>query len=278
MNIHKIFNEGNSMCKDCGCSITDHAHDHHHHKHDHDGHHHHHDHSHEHQHAHETLKHNPQLNDPKTISVIKKILDKNDHEAAHNRAHFDKHQVLGINLMSSPGSGKTTLLEHLSGIADFKFGVVEGDLETNRDANRLIAKGIKAIQIQTGSACHLDAFMVHKGLHDLSLEDIDVCFVENVGNLVCPASYDVGTHLNIVLVSVPEGEDKIIKYPVMFRSADLILITKTDLLPYFEYDIEAEKREARKLKPNVDILEVSTKDEKSLQRVVDWINFKRKMR
>lgn len=278
MNIHKIFNEGNSMCKDCGCSITDHAHDHHHHKHDHDGHHHHHDHSHEHQHAHETLKHNPQLNDPKTISVIKKILDKNDHEAAHNRAHFDKHQVLGINLMSSPGSGKTTLLEHLSGIADFKFGVVEGDLETNRDANRLIAKGIKAIQIQTGSACHLDAFMVHKGLHDLSLEDIDVCFVENVGNLVCPASYDVGTHLNIVLVSVPEGEDKIIKYPVMFRSADLILITKTDLLPYFEYDIEAEKKEARKLKPNVDILEVSTKDEKSLQRVVDWINFKRKMR
>lgn len=278
MNIHKIFNEGNSMCKDCGCSITDHAHEHHHHKHDHDGHYHHHDHSHEHQHAHETLKHNPQLNDPKTISVIKKILDKNDHEATHNRAHFDKHQVLGINLMSSPGSGKTTLLEHLSGIADFKFGVVEGDLETNRDANRLIAKGIKAIQIQTGSACHLDAFMVHKGLHDLSLEDIDVCFVENVGNLVCPASYDVGTHLNIVLVSVPEGEDKIIKYPVMFRSADLILITKTDLLPYFEYDIEAEKREARKLKPNVDILEVSTKDEKSLQRVVDWINFKRKMR
>jgi hydrogenase nickel incorporation protein HypB len=260
------------MCKDCGCSITDHEHTHNHHHH-HDGHHHH-----KHQHAHETLNHNPQLNDPKTISVIKKILDKNDHEAAHNRAHFDKHHVLGINLMSSPGSGKTTLLEYLSGMADFKFGVVEGDLETNRDADRLIAKGIKAVQIQTGSACHLDAFMVHKGLHDMPLEDIDVCFVENVGNLVCPASYDVGTHLNIVLVSVPEGEDKIIKYPVMFRSADLILITKTDLLPYFEYDIEAEKKEARKLKPNVDILEVSTKDEKSLQRVVDWINFKRKMR
>ena len=267
------------MCKDCGCSITDHEHTHDHdHHHHHDGHHHHHDESHKHQHAHETLNHNPQLNDPKTISVIKKILDKNDHEAAHNRAHFDKHHVLGINLMSSPGSGKTTLLEHLSGMANFKFGVVEGDLETNRDADRLIAKGIKAVQIQTGSACHLDAFMVHKGLHDMPLEDIDVCFVENVGNLVCPASYDVGTHLNIVLVSVPEGEDKIIKYPVMFRSADLILITKTDLLPYFEYDIEAEKREARKLKPNVDILEVSTKDEKSLQRVVDWINFKRKMR
>ncbi len=265
------------MCQDCGCSITDH----HHHDHDH-SHSHEHGHSHgdsaSHQAAHENLHHNPQLNDSKTISVIKKILDKNDHEAAHNRAHFDNHKVLGINLMSSPGSGKTTLLEHISDIADFEFGVVEGDLETNRDADRLKAKDIKAVQIQTGSACHLDAFMVHKGLHDMPLTDLDVCFVENVGNLVCPASYDVGTHLNIVLVSVPEGEDKIAKYPVMFRCADLILITKTDLLPYFDYDVEKEKAEARKLKPNVDILEVSTKDEKSLQAVVDWINFKRKLR
>jgi len=266
------------MCQDCGCSITDH---HHHHDHDHS-----HDHSHGHSHgdsashqaAHENLHHNPQLNDSKTISVIKKILDKNDHEAAHNRAHFDNHKVMGINLMSSPGSGKTTLLEHMADIADFKYGVVEGDLETNRDADRLINKGIKAVQIQTGSACHLDAFMVHKGLHDMPLSDLDVCFVENVGNLVCPASYDVGTHLNIVLVSIPEGEDKIEKYPVMFRCADLILFTKVDLLPYFDYDIEKEKAMARKLKPNVDILEVSTKDEESLKAVVDWINFKRKMR
>ena len=256
------------MCLDCGCSITDH----HHHSHadDHN--------SQSHQSAHETLHHNPQLNDSKTISVIKKILDKNDHEASHNRAHFDSHKVLGINLMSSPGSGKTTLLEYMSDIADFKYGVVEGDLETSKDADRLKAKDIKAVQIQTGSACHLDAFMVHKGLHDMPLDDLDVCFVENVGNLVCPASYDVGTHLNIVLVSVPEGEDKIAKYPVMFRTADLILITKTDLLPYFDYDIEKEKIEARKLKPNVDILEVSTKDKNSLKAVVDWINFKRRMR
>ena len=232
------------MCKDCGCSITDH-----HHSNDHE---HSHEHSHTHSHnsashqaAHETLHHNPQLNDKKTISVIKKILDKNDHEAEHNRAHFDNHKVLGINLMSSPGSGKTTLLETIASMVDFKFGVVEGDLETSKDADRLKAKNIPAVQIQTGSACHLDAFMVHKGLHDMPLDDLDVCFVENVGNLVCPASYDVGTHLNIVLVSVPEGEDKIIKYPVMFRCADLILITKTDLLPYFEYDVEKEKKEAR---------------------------------
>ncbi len=265
------------MCKDCGCSITDH-----HHSNDHE---HSHEYSHTHSHnsashqaAHETLHHNPQLNDKKTISVIKKILDKNDHEAEHNRAHFDNHKVLGINLMSSPGSGKTTLLEKISDMVDFKFGVVEGDLETSKDADRLKAKNIPAVQIQTGSACHLDAFMVHKGLHDMPLDDLDVCFVENVGNLVCPASYDVGTHLNIVLVSVPEGEDKIIKYPVMFRCADLILITKTDLLPYFDYDVQKEKNDARKLNPGVDILEVSTKDQQSLQNVIDWINFKRRMR
>jgi hydrogenase nickel incorporation protein HypB len=251
------------MCKDCGCSITDH------------------DHSHDHHHHDEKIANvhsNPQLNDKKTVDVIKKILDKNDHEAAHNRAHFDKNGVLAINLMSSPGSGKTTLLEKMADLAGFKYGVVEGDLETSRDADRLKVKDIPAYQIQTGSACHLDAFMVHKGLHAMPLEDIDVCFVENVGNLVCPASYDVGTHLNIVLVSVPEGNDKIAKYPVMFRSADLVLITKTDLLPYFDYDIESEKKEARKLKPNVDILEVNIHDVESLKRVINWIEFKRQMR
>jgi hydrogenase nickel incorporation protein HypB len=252
------------MCADCGCSITDSSIA--------GGH------SHEHQSAHAHLHDNPQLNDKKTIDVITKILDKNDHEAEHNRAHFNKNNVLSINLMSSPGSGKTTLIEHLVDVADFKFGVVEGDLETSRDADRLKAKGIDAHQIQTGSACHLDAFMVHKALHHMDLEKIDVCFVENVGNLVCPASYDVGSHLNIVLVSVPEGEDKIAKYPVMFRKADLILFTKTDLLPYFEYDIEKEKEAARKLKPNVDILEVSTKDEESMKKVAAWIKFKMEMR
>jgi len=258
------------MCKDCGCSITDHVHTHEH-EHTHGG-------SQTHQAAHETLHHNPQLNDKKTISVITKILDKNNQEAAHNRAHFDKHNVLSINLMSSPGSGKTTLLEHMADLANFKFGVIEGDLETNRDADRIKSKGIPAYQIQTGSACHLDAFMVHKGLHEMPMDDIDVCFIENVGNLVCPASYDVGSHLNIVLVSIPEGSDKIEKYPVMFRQADLVLITKTDLLEYFDYDLEHEKAEARKIKPGVDILEVNIKDKESIQRVIDWIEFKRGMR
>lgn len=259
------------MCKDCGCSITGHTHDHHHHhEHDHD--------SHEHHHAHETLHHNPQLNDPKTISVITKILDKNDREAQHNREHFESHGVLAINLMSSPGSGKTTLLERLAELAPFRFGVIEGDLETSRDADRIKAKGIPAYQIQTGSACHLDAFMVHKALHELPIGELDICFIENVGNLVCPASYDVGSHLNVVLVSVPEGEDKIEKYPVMFRTADLILITKCDLLPHFDFEISRAKEVARRLKPGVDILEVSTKDEESLRKVVQWIEFKKSMR
>ena len=260
------------MCADCGCSITDHVHEH-----DEETHSHGND-SHTHQAAHETLRHNPQLNDKKTIAVITKILDKNNQEAGHNRAHFDSHHVLSINLMSSPGSGKTALLECMADLAKFRFGVIEGDLETSRDADRIKAKGIPAYQIQTGSACHLDAFMVHKGLHAMPMDEIDVCFIENVGNLVCPASYDVGSHLNIVLVSIPEGSDKIEKYPVMFRQADLILITKTDLLEYFDYDVAHEKAEARKLKPNVDILEVNVKDAASIQRVIEWIEFKRGMR
>jgi len=242
------------MCKDCGCSIVEepstksHLHD------------------------------NPQLNDTKTIEVITKILDKNDHEAGHNRAHFEKNSVLAVNLMSSPGSGKTSLLEAIADSKKISFSVIEGDLETSRDADRIAAKGVAAYQIQTGSACHLDAFMVHKGLHQMPLESVDVCFIENVGNLVCPASYDVGSHLNVVLVSVPEGDDKIEKYPVMFRQADLVLITKVDLIEHFDFDLEYAKKEARKLKPSVDILEISTKDMKSIERVISWIEFKKNMR
>jgi len=249
------------MCKDCGCSIGPTKSD------DFAG-----DYNHEHLHS------NPQLSDKKTIEVITKILDKNDHEAAHNRAHFERAGVLAINLMSSPGSGKTSILEKLAELNLLKFAVIEGDLETNRDAERLKAKGIQAYQITTGSACHLDAFMVHEALHHIDLQDIDVCFIENVGNLVCPASYDVGSHLNIVLVSVPEGDDKIEKYPVMFRQADLVLITKTDLLPYFDFDVQKAKETARRLKPNIDILEISTKDEESIKKLASWINFKREMR
>ena len=249
------------MCKDCGCTIAGESHSHNTHSHDID----------------DNIAQNPQINDPKTVAVISKILDKNNQEAGHNRAHFDEHNVLAINLMSSPGAGKTSFLEKLADSKPFEFAVIEGDLETNKDADRIKSKGISAYQIQTGSACHLDAFMVHKALHFIALEPIDVCFVENVGNLVCPASYDVGTHLNIVFLSIPEGDDKIAKYPVMFRSADLIVFTKTDLIDYFDFDLRGAKEDARKLNPRVDIVEFNTKDE-SIEKIINWIKFKIQMR
>ncbi|ABV87347.1 hydrogenase nickel incorporation protein HypB [Shewanella pealeana] len=246
------------MCQDCGCSIT---------RHDHllsSGH--------SHSKTDDNIATNPQLNDKKTLSLIHKILDKNDIEAQHNRAHFEAKGITAFNLMSSPGSGKTTLLEHLHEYTNLKYAVIEGDLETSRDADRLKAKGIDAFQIQTGAACHLDAFMVHSALHHINLDPLDICFVENVGNLVCPASYDVGTHKNIVLLSVPEGDDKIEKYPVMFRRADLVLITKSDLMPYFDFSMEESRAQLKKLNPNVELMEISVKEPQSLIQVADWLS------
>ncbi|HVN41802.1 MAG TPA: hydrogenase nickel incorporation protein HypB [Steroidobacteraceae bacterium] len=171
-----------------------------------------------------------------SIEVITRILDENDRVAAHNREHFDAHGVLTLNLMSSPGAGKTSLLEAtiraLEG--ELRVAVIEGDLATENDAERIRACGVPAVQISTGNACHLDAQMVHDALGQLPLDGVDLLFVENVGNLVCPASFDLGVHLNVTLLSVPEGDDKPAKYPVMFRGADLALITKTDLLAYIE--------------------------------------------
>lgn len=251
------------MCKDCGCSITD-THDHHH---SHENHHHHH-------HG------NPTLEDKKTVEVITKILDANDKQAESNRKHFDQHGIFAINLMSSPGAGKTTLLEKTIELLnnELKIGVIEGDLETNRDAERIKAKGVPAYQITTGQACHLDAFMVHEGIHHLPLEELDIVFVENVGNLVCPASYDIGTHLNVVLLSIPEGDDKPAKYPVMFRSADLMLITKTDLLPYFDFDIKKAIEEARALNPKMDVIQISTKTGEGLDKWINYIKLKASLR
>ena len=255
------------MCKDCGCSISgSNTHNHTHENHT----------NHDHKHN-QTITSNPQLNDPKTVAVITKILDKNDKQALHNREHFEEHNVLAINLMSSPGSGKTSFLEKLADSKLINFAVIEGDLETNKDADRIIKKGIKAYQIQTGSACHLDAFMVHDALHHLPLEPIDICFVENVGNLVCPASYDVGAHFDIVFLSIPEGDDKVAKYPVMFKNVDLIVFSKFYLMTYFDFNIENAKKDARLLNPKVDIIEFSTKDD-SIQKIANWIKFKMEMR
>jgi len=197
-----------------------------------------------------------------SISVLKNLMSENDHVATHNREHFDKNNVLAINLMSSPGSGKTALLE--TTIKQFKkqfrLAVIEGDLETENDAERIRAQGVPAIQITTGSACHLDAHMVHDVVHNLSLKDLDIVFIENVGNLVCPASFDLGQHLNVTLLSVTEGDDKPAKYPVMFRAADLMLLTKTDLLDVLD-DFEPRKAEQnlRDLASDVPVFELSVR-------------------
>ncbi|WP_027388910.1 hydrogenase nickel incorporation protein HypB [Chrysiogenes arsenatis] len=275
------------MCTDCGCAApggnfrhshshqhgdTHHAHEHHHdhtHDHGHDPHHHHHD---------DTAAANPHLQKRQTVEVVSRLLEKNVQQAVANRAHFAEHNILAINLMSSPGSGKTSLLEKLSAIANFRFGVIEGDLETNRDAARLQAKGVPAVQITTGTACHLDADMVHRALHDLPLNELEVVFIENVGNLVCPAAFDLGAHLNIVLLSVPEGDDKVAKYPVMFRIADLVILTKNDLLPYIPFREERVKEDLRQLNPKADYLSLNLQDDAALKKVCDYLLLKKQLR
>jgi hydrogenase nickel incorporation protein HypB len=208
------------------------------------------------------------------ISVLESLLSENDHQAAHNREHFDRHGVLALNLMSSPGAGKTSLLERtIDAIGGrLKIAVIEGDLETENDAQRIRAKGVPAVQISTGSACHLDAHMVHDALHRLDLNEVDILFIENVGNLVCPASFDLGQHRNVTLLSVPEGDDKPAKYPVMFRAADLVLCTKADLLSVLpEFSVERAEHHLRELASVVPFETISTRGEGDLQVWIDWL-------
>ena len=209
-----------------------------------------------------------------SVDVLKGLLDANDHQAQHNREHFDQHRVLAVNLMSSPGAGKTSLLEatidKLDG--DLNIAVIEGDLETENDAKRIREKGVAAIQICTGSACHLDAQMLHTALHELTLNEVDVLFIENVGNLVCPASFDLGQHLNVALLSSPEGDDKPAKYPVMFRAADLVLITKSDLLEVLgDFDPERAGSYIRQLANPAPILTLSARSGLGMPAWLDWI-------
>jgi hydrogenase nickel incorporation protein HypB len=209
-----------------------------------------------------------------TVSVLKNLLTENDRQAAHNRAHFDAHGVLAVNLMSSPGAGKTALLEAtLDALAGrLKVAVIEGDLETENDAERVRAKGVPAVQIQTGSACHLDAHMVHDALHRLDLAGIDILFIENVGNLVCPASFDLGHHRNVTLLSVTEGDDKPAKYPVMFRAADLMLITKTDLLPVLDDFVPARAVDhLRALANPAPVIELAARKALNLDAWLAWL-------
>jgi hydrogenase nickel incorporation protein HypB len=208
------------------------------------------------------------------VTVLRGLLQENDHEAAHNREHLDRQGVFAINLMSAPGSGKTTLLEATIDILGeaYRIAVIEGDLETENDARRIRAHGVDAVQISTGSACHLDAHMVHAALHRLDLSGVDILFIENVGNLVCPASFDLGQHRNVTLLSVPEGDDKPAKYPVMFRAADLVILSKTDLLPHLDdFSPDRARGHMQALASLAPVIEVSARLREGMGRWCEWL-------
>ena len=210
-----------------------------------------------------------------SVEVLTSLLHENNHQAMHNREHFDRHHVLVINLMSAPGSGKTSLLEATIRALHprLRIGVIEGDLETENDAERIRAQGVPAVQITTGQACHLDAHLLHDALHEITLDDLDVLFIENVGNLVCPASFDLGHHVNVVLLSVTEGDDKPAKYPVMFRAADLVLLAKSDLLDVLDdFDTGVAKKRIRSLGTDTAVLTVSARRPDTLQPWFDWLD------
>jgi hydrogenase nickel incorporation protein HypB len=205
------------------------------------------------------------------------LLAANDHQADHNREHFDAWRLLCLNVMSSPGAGKTSLLEQTLTVlsADLAMAVLEGDMTTQLDAERLEAVGVPVVPITTGRACHLDAAMVSGGLkllrQRLDPASLDLLWVENVGNLVCPAEFAVGEHRKVALLSVTEGDDKPLKYPVMFREADCVLITKTDLLPYLPVDIDKIETHIRQVNPRCTVLRVSASSGEGLEAWHRWV-------
>jgi hydrogenase nickel incorporation protein HypB len=209
-----------------------------------------------------------------SIGVLRGLLHANDHAAAHNREHFRHHGVLTVNLMSSPGAGKTALLEAtIDALKDeLSMAVIEGDLETENDAARIRQHGIEAVQITTGSACHLDAHMVHDALHKLDLKSLDIVFIENVGNLVCPASFDLGQQRNVTLLSVTEGDDKPAKYPVMFRASDLVLLSKCDLLPVLgDFSPDKARQHLQQLANPAPAYAVSARDGSGMESWLHWL-------
>lgn len=294
------------MCTVCGCGEhtvdgkAGHAHGHHHHHHghghdhdhDHDHHHghdhdHHHGHGHDHGHDHGLALspgrvdasgglagvHVPGLSQERIVRIERDILGKNNAHARENRARLARSGTFALNLMSSPGSGKTTLLcraiEDLKG--RFPIAVVEGDQQTSNDAERIRATGVPAVQVNTGKGCHLDAHMVGHALDDLPLEPGGLLFIENVGNLVCPAAFDLGEAHKVVVLSVTEGEDKPAKYPDMFAAADLMLLNKADLLPHLDFDVGACLAHALKVNPHLQMLTVSAKTGEGMAALYAWI-------
>jgi len=283
------------VCKDCGCglpgdvaidgvpvgtpehhSVHDHGHGHSHpHGHDHDHAHSHehepdhvhpHDHAHDHAHAHPDEHH-------RTLAVEQRILDKNDRLAERNRGYFQAKGLYVLNILASPGAGKTAFIERTATDLGgrLRLGVIVGDLATENDAVRLRGHGIPAIQITTGSVCHLDAEMVSQAMQRLNLDSLDVLILENVGNLVCPAVYDLGESARVVLLSVTEGEDKPLKYPVMFQSAQVVVINKMDIAGAVGFDRETALRNIRRVAPEATLFEVSARTGDGMQRWYDLL-------
>ncbi len=249
------------MCTTCGCSPEDHHHDHDH------------DHEHEHHHGHQHSHSHAAAETARKVAVETDILSKNNRLARENRNRFFRSGVFVLNLVSSPGSGKTTILERtLRDLCQkFRFAVIEGDQQTDNDAVRIAATGVPVRQVNTGAGCHLDAHMVSHALEAFELDALDVLLIENVGNLVCPASFDLGENHKVVVLSVTEGEDKPLKYPAMFHNADVMLLNKVDLLPHVDFDAEKCKEMARKVNPDIMIFDVSSKTGEGMEAWYQWL-------
>jgi hydrogenase nickel incorporation protein HypB len=272
------------MCVTCGCGVGevkiegDQAHEHVH-AHDHvhsDGSSHSHDHPHDHAHTHDETPahaHAPGVTPRRMVQIEQDILAKNNAYAQANRQSLAERGIFALNLVSSPGSGKTTLLcKTIPLLGQQAVAVIEGDQQTSQDADRIRATGAQAIQINTGKGCHLDAHMVGHAMEQLKLEDESLLMIENVGNLVCPAAFDLGEAHKVVILSVTEGEDKPIKYPDMFRAASLMLLNKIDLLPHLNYDVEAAIGFARRVNPGIHVIQLSATSGEGMD---EWLAFLR---
>ena len=209
----------------------------------------------------------------RVIEVKRSIFENNDKDAERLRAELKEKKVFLLNLMSSPGSGKTTTLLALAKALKgrLNMGVMEADIDSAVDAETMMNAGVKSIQIHTGGMCHLDADMTRQGLYEFGMEDAELIVLENVGNLVCPAEFDTGAVKNMTILSVPEGDDKPLKYPLMYEKCDLLVINKVDVLPYFDFQKERVEEYARRRNPKIDILYISAKTGEGVERLADWI-------
>lgn len=213
------------------------------------------------------------MNPVRIIEIKQSVFADNDREAERLRKKLKKEKTFLLNLMSSPGSGKTTTLVRTLNLLkdEMRIGVMEADIDSSVDAETIAAAGVRSIQLHTGGMCHLDAGMTEQGLSEFGTDDLDLCILENVGNLVCPAEFDTGSSRNAMILSVPEGDDKPLKYPLMFSICDVLLINKIDVLPYFNFDLEACRERAKKLNPDIRIIPVSAKTGEGIEEWADWL-------